>query len=274
MPIDRVVRLSSVAGVSGRGRPQAGGQESGVDMASPGRGRGGLSAARSGDGFSDRVFYCRRCSMVARGLHVPAGWYLLERSVGHRGKHLRLGMYCSLRCLLAAGEDLRVGESDHAQRLGLAADPDRDRRRLIERAKTLLHSGHTIRQAAEVLELPTGALRTWLRAAGVRVGAEGTMDGPTNAPTTATAGSGVAAVRSPVATLHEMAQAGRLRDLQFEGSSSGPDHARTFAATASVRIVTEEGAIDEPVVGRGSGRSKSAAKTAAAADLLATLQWP
>ena len=195
----------------------------------------------------------------------------IKRSVGHRGKHLRLGMYCSLSCLLEAGEDLRVGDSDHAQRLGLAADPDRNRRRLVERAETLLHSGHTIRQAAEVLELPTGALRTWLRAAGVRVGAEGTMDAPASAATADAAGAGVAVGRSPVARLYEMAQAGRLRDLRFEGSSSGPDHARTFAATASVCVVTDAGALGEPVVGRGSGGSKSAAKTAAAADLLAAL---
>ena len=220
--------------------------------------------------------------MVTRGLHVPPGWYLLERSVGGRGRHLRLGMYCSLSCLLAAGEELRVGESEHADRLGLAADPDRDRRRLLERAETLLHSGHTIRQAAEVLGLPVGGLRTWLRAAGIRVGAEGTL-GPAG---TAVAGTrpdpGSPEGHSPVGTLYEMTQAGRLRDLRFALDSTGPDHDPTFTATASALLITEEvtgvpgshqsDLPGRPIAGRGSGPSKTTAKTAAATDLLATLR--
>lgn len=245
------------------------GDEAGVP---PGRRRGGLSATRAGDEFSERTFFCRRCTLVSRGLYVPAGWYLLERSVGQRGRHLRLGMYCSLSCLLEAAEDLRVGESEHADRLGFAADPARDRRRMVERAETLLHSGHTIRQAAEVLEIPTGALRTWLRAVGVRVGTDGTMGGAGKPEVDETQGSSVPQQRSPVAALYELVQAGRLRNLRFDGASSGPDHARTFTATASAEVVRDPGSPGRPVVGQGSGGSKSAAKTEAAADLLRALE--
>ena len=117
-------------------------------------------------GEVERAYYCRACNLTTRAHNVPPGWYLLDRSAGGRGKHLRLGMYCSLSCLLEHAEELRAGEHAHAGHLGLAADPDRDRARLLERADTMLTAGLTLRQAANTLDITPAALRTWLRAAG------------------------------------------------------------------------------------------------------------
>jgi hypothetical protein len=230
-------------------------------------------------GEVERAYYCRACNLTTRARNVPPGWYLLDRSAGGRGKHLRLGMYCSLSCLLDHTEELRAGEREHAGRLGLAADPERDRARLLERADTMLTAGLTLRQTAETLDIPPGALRTWLRAAGK----------PTHYTDTTTlaggaeAGAGPAAAAvgaggppSPIAVLHQLRDAGHLLALAITVTGAGgPDHQPTFTAEARA----ETPATDQPrtsgvVTGRGTGPSKAAAKTAAAAVLLRQLTTP
>jgi len=62
-------------------------------------------------------------------------------------------------------------------RRGLPADAARGRARLVEVGQTLLHHGATIRAAGDELGMPTSTLRHWLREAGVRVGADGTLSG-------------------------------------------------------------------------------------------------
>lgn len=73
----------------------------------------------------------------------------------------------------AAGSDLAAAEQDAGVRRG---PPVRRRARLVEIAQTLLHREATIRAAGDELSVPTSALR-WLREAGFRIGADGTLTG-------------------------------------------------------------------------------------------------
>jgi hypothetical protein len=269
------------------------------------RPRGGTDAAASRPfGQSvERSFYCRSCRLTARGRWVPAGWYVLERAAGGGARHLRVGLYCSLDCLAAAGDDLAAAEQDAGARRGLPADAARDRARLLETAQTLLHQGATIRAAGDELGLPTSTLRHWLREAGVRVGADGTLTGsasPTPSPATdepvvhndrdggghgaapgpaapAPAGEPAAPVpadaapaaggRAPVQALNELAQAGYVTDLAFENAAEGEAHRPVFTCAVTARVTGVVG----PVSARGTGGSKAAAKASAAAALLAAL---
>ena len=150
------------------GSPAAGGPRRGADAA----------ASRPFGQVAERSFYCRSCRLAARGRWIPAGWYVLERAAGGGGRHLRVGLYCSLGCLAAAaGGDLAEAEQDAGAWHGLPAGAARGRARLVEIAQTLLHQGATIRAAGDELGVPTSALRHWLREAGVRVGADGTLTG-------------------------------------------------------------------------------------------------
>jgi transposase-like protein len=140
------------------------------------------AAARPFGQSVERSFYCRSCRLTARGRWVPAGWYVLERAAGGGARHLRAGLYCSLDCLAAAGSDLAAAEQDATARRGLPAEAARDRARLVEIAQTLLHQGATIRAAGDELGVATSTLRHWLREAGVRVGADGTLTGSAAPP--------------------------------------------------------------------------------------------
>lgn len=233
----------------------------------------------------ERSFYCRSCRIAARGRWVPAGWYALERSTGGGARHLRVGLYCSLDCLAAAGNDLAAAEQD-ATRRGLPADTARDRARLTEIAQTLLHRGATIRAAGDELGVPTSTLRHWLREAGVRVGADGTLNGPDGpaAPRSgneasgargaedgggvpATADGGPDADPTAVQTLNELTQAGYVTELAWQSAADGAANQPVFTCTVTARV----SGITGPVTARGTGGSKAAAKASAAAALLAAL---
>lgn len=203
----------------------------------------------------ERSYFCRSCHMVARGRWVPAGWYLLERAVGGAGRHLRLGVYCSVDCLVRAKDELAEG----ARRGVLAAETtDRDRARLMEIARTMMHSGMTVRQAGDHLEIPTSTLRHWLREVGLELGPNGTLAEPEPAPVKAKpAGGG-----SAVSALNELAQAGVVSDIHYEYESHGPPHAPTFACTASVTSASDRRRATE------IGDTKAAAKASAAKALL------
>jgi hypothetical protein len=175
----------------------------------------------------ERSYFCRSCHIVARGRWVPAGWYLLERSVGGAGKHLRLGVYCSVDCLVRVKGELAEG----ARRGALAAETtDRDRARLTEIARTMLHSGMTVRQAGDHLEITTSTLRHWLREAGLELGPKRTLADPEPAPVKAKPPGG----RSAVSALNELGQAGVVSDIRYEIETHGPPHAPTSACTASL----------------------------------------
>lgn len=273
----------------GSGSPAAEQPRRGLDVA----------ASRPFGQSVERSFYCRSCRLTARGRWVPAGWYVLERAVGGGGRHLRVGLYCSLDCLAAAGGDLAAAEQDAAARRGLPAGTARVRARLVEIAETLLHRGATIRAAGDVLGVPTSTLRLWLREAGVRVGADGTLTGSAS-PALSPAGTGkppgmdeeehgsggrgtgeelaapaagdlppapAAVSGAPVQTLNELAQAGYVTDLAWQSVAEGAAHQPVFSCTATARV----SGIAGPVTARGTGGSKAAAKASAAAALLAGL---
>ena len=218
---------------------------------------------------------------------------MLERSVGGGGRHLRVGLYCSLSCLATAGDRLAEAERDVGARRGLPAGVERDRLRLVDIAQTLLHQGATIRAAGDQLEVPTSTLRHWLREAGVRVGADGTLTGPADLapprgmtgkdrgdgkPGAATGhGTLSAAGRprsappatggSPVQALNELAQAGYVADVAWETGAEGAAHQPLFTCTVTATVTGIAG----PVRARATGGSKAAAKASAAAALLAAL---
>ncbi len=205
-----------------------------------------------------------------------------------------MGLYCSLDCLAAAGNDLAAAQQDAGARRGLPVAGARDRERLVGIAQTLLHQGATIRAAGDELGVPTSTLRHWLREAGVRVGADGTLTGPvgpapsppgtdekeqgsggrgTAAGPAARASAGVPppapAVISgePVQTLNELAQAGYVTDLAWESAAEGAAHRPVFSCTVTAKV----SGITGTVSARGTGGSKAAAKASAAAALLAGL---
>jgi hypothetical protein len=251
-----------------------------------------VAASRPFGQVAERSFYCRSCRLAARGRWIPAGWYVLERAAGGGGRHLRVGLYCSLGCLAAAASgDLAEAEQDAGARHGLPAGAARGRARLVEIAQTLLHQGATIRAAGDELGVPTSALRHWLREAGVRVGADGTLTGSatpappgkdkdgaahsmaagprTPAPAAASGSPPASAAVSgaPVQALHELAQAGYVTDLAWETGVDGAAHRPVFSCTVSARVTGMPG----PARARGTGGSKAAAKASAAAALLARL---
>jgi Double-stranded RNA binding motif len=243
------------------------------------RRRGGLAATRGGGQLNERTFFCRSCQMVERGLWVPSGWYLLERAPGGSGRHLRLGLYCSLACLMEAAGELAQGAAEHADRLGLDSEDAHNRRRtrILETAQTLIHGGMSIRQAAESLEVPTVALRTWLRAAGISVGATGTPPGadrpqpgpPARTPPAGPPSPPVNPVNpvNPVSRVNELAQQGTLTDLRWDTEQTGPPHRPTFTVTATARPAGAATAI----TASGNGTTKTEAKAQAAAALLTAL---
>jgi ribonuclease R len=140
--------------------------------------------------------------------------------------------------------------------------------------------------------VPTSTLRHWLREAGVRVGADGTLTGSADpAPPGVTSedhagdkpdaaagqGTSPAAGRpqpaplaiggSPVQTLNELAQAGYVAGLAWETGAEGAGHQPLFTCTVTATATGIAGWVRA----RGTGGSKAAAKASAAAALLAAL---
>jgi hypothetical protein len=46
-----------------------------------------------------RSWYCRTCGLEEIGLHVPQGWYRLERKGTQSPPWARLGLFCSIECI-------------------------------------------------------------------------------------------------------------------------------------------------------------------------------
>jgi endogenous inhibitor of DNA gyrase (YacG/DUF329 family) len=241
-----------------------------VPRPTPGR---ELGPAQHAGGRDERPFYCRTCQLVTMGRWVPAGWYSIERAPGGAGRHLRLGLYCSLSCLIAAQEALTAGEREYAVRRGLPVDPDRDRARVIDTAQTLLHRGMTIRQIGEVLDVPNSTLRHWLR------GIDAPEPAPARGPRPTTAAAGIAALlttgrdqgKPSVSIVNELEQAGYLATVTWTIDVTGPSHQPDFTVTLTATTPTQ---IETParawtVV--GTAATKTAARSAAAENLLTTL---
>ncbi|MGH9068518.1 MAG: hypothetical protein ACRD0J_13680 [Acidimicrobiales bacterium] len=207
----------------------------------------------------DRTFFCHTCQLVARERWVPAGWYMVERSLGGGGHHLRLGLYCSVDCMLGAGEELTVGEAAHAERLGLPSHTARDQARVVDKVVTLLHQGATVRQAGDALGVPTSTLRVWLRSAGIKVGTTGTLGPPPPRPERP-----ILPGINPVSRCNEAAQAGLLSELSWATEATGPPHAPSFTVTVRATWVRD----GRGVSAQGQGSTKVGAKAVAAAELL------
>jgi hypothetical protein len=200
---------------------------------------------------------------------LPAGWYLLERAPGGKGRHIRLGLYCSVACLVRAGEMLEAGAAEHAARMDLPTEEDRrrERERVIEVAQTLLSGGLSIRQAAESLNVATFTLKAWLKEANIQIG----QASISHAAASATGVSEPVLApgeHHPVSVLNEWTQQGRIDGVDWHLEAICPSHAPAFTATATARPAGSMG----PISAQGSGASKTVARAAAAAALLARLQ--
>jgi hypothetical protein len=190
-------------------------------------------------------------------------------------------MYCSLMCLADPGlEVLEAGQREHATRLGLPADPVRDRARIVDLATTYLSRGWSVRQIGDTLDVQTAVLNGWLRESGTVV-VRGTLTG--DASTKPAARTGVSAggtrsvasilatstpaqPRNAVSLLNELVQGGHVRDVTWsvEVSGRGVDQRHTAHVNAN-------GADGTPLMGEGTAPGKADARAAAAADLVATL---
>ncbi|MEU7868121.1 hypothetical protein [Dactylosporangium sp. NPDC049140] len=143
----------------------------------------------------------------------------------------------------------------------LAAETtDRDRARLTEIACTMMHSGMTIRQAGEHLQIPTSTLRHWLREAGIELWSNGTLADQEPAPAKAMPVSG----GSAVSALNELAQAGVVGDIRYEFETHGcrRTHRPSPALPRSLTSASERRRATE------IGDTKAAAKASAAKTLL------
>jgi len=239
----------------------------------------------------ERSWFCRGCQKATRGKWVPAGWYTIQRSAGGAGRHLRLGMYCSLMCLADPGlEVLEAGQREHATRLGLPADPVRDRARIVDLATTYLSKGWSVRQIGDTLDVQTAVLNGWLREAGTVV-VRGTLTGEVPPPTPPStqprkdgevspasklgvrsvaeilATSTPALPRNPVSLLNELAQAGHVQDVTWSVKATSAPH----AAQEHTARVSARSADGTPLAGNGTAPGKADARAAAAIDLMASL---
>jgi hypothetical protein len=222
----------------------------------------GTGAAAQRERTGERSFFCRTCLIAATGRWVPTGWYMVERSVGGSGTHRRLGLYCSLECLMGAREAFEHAEAAHNRLIGLADDPARARERLVETAQTLLATGMSVRAVGDELGVPTKALRAMLTAAGLELPAAPPPDGTPTA-----AGS-----KNPLMLINELVQRGRLREVIWSVTNTGPAHRPVFTARVGAEAWSTAGW--KPVSVQGQASSKAAARTAAAEALAAALTDP
>ncbi|WP_344923485.1 putative dsRNA-binding protein [Streptosporangium oxazolinicum] len=166
---------------------------------------------------------------------------------------------------MRAGEMLEAGAAEHAARMDLPTEEDRrrERTRVTDIAQTLLSGGLTIRQAAESLMVKTFTLKAWLKEAGIQI----SPAAPVVAESSKSSGGVGSGERHPVSVLNELTQQGRIEAVTWTVESTGPSHAPAFTASAATHLL----ATNTPVRGQGSGASKAAARSAAAAVLLTGL---
>ncbi|WP_049564940.1 hypothetical protein [Streptomyces sp. SBT349] len=220
----------------------------------------------------ERGYSCRTCGKTDRGHFIPAGWYLVQRSSGHGEKHFRLGLFCAVRCLIAGQRRLEEGQAAHAEYLGLEEEYA-EHAALIERAIHLMHDSKlSIRQTGDLLGIATDDLRRWLRAGDICIDDDERLESPQipgqrQAPLPIADFIARRTHSSPVSAVHELEQAGYLRDLTWHCTPTGPPHQPVFTSAVSTVLADT----DEPAAAQSRRSTKSAAKTAAAQALLSQL---
>ncbi|MGW1785553.1 hypothetical protein ACWCQQ_41670 [Streptomyces sp. NPDC002143] len=210
--------------------------------------------------------------MATHGQYVPAGWYALQRATGKSEKHLRLGLYCSLPCLMRSHRRLEESAATHAERLQLPADDIQHYADLLEQVLGDLNEGMTVREAGDRHGIPTNTLRGWLETASISIGADDRYSGAgasTRQPPPLSAGQlrSLRQGRSAISVVNELEQKQILVDVAWEDSRTGPAHKPlfTFSVTA---IRADDGT---PLRAEGRSTTKTAARTAAAEDLVQQL---
>ncbi|TDB81151.1 hypothetical protein E1264_33115 [Actinomadura sp. KC216] len=142
--------------------PDIAGHEDALDDAS--------SIRRYPDEREERGYFCRHCGRIKHGFYLPSGWYIVQRATGHGNKHHRLGLYCNSRCLMSSHSRLQRGHEQHAARLRLPTDEIDEPALILEEALHLMHDKNlSIRQAGDLLDVPTSVLRAWLSAGGISI---------------------------------------------------------------------------------------------------------
>lgn len=219
-----------------------------------------------------RDYLCRSCGRSEHGTFVPAGWYTVNRALGGHVKHRRLGLYCTLACLMKAHRQLQAGAAEHADYLGLPADDRAVLDSLFEEAhRYVVGDKLSVRDAGNLLGVPTRVLRDWFHSAGISV-----TDAVTDAvPGGTTAQTGPETIadflrakrHSPaVSVIGELKDATHLTALDWVYAATGPAHQPTF--TCTVAVTTAAG---ESIVQRAQGSKKPMAKSAAAEQLITRL---
>lgn len=217
-----------------------------------------------------RDFFCHSCGVRRYGHDAPAGWYTLLQATGGTSKP-RATLYCTLPCLIKAERQLQSG-TPHSVKLRDRTLDDKARlTRRLEQMFALLHNGMTLRQAGDVLEMPTETVRSWLADAGISIDVNGRLAMPAVPPSTQQAPT--QSLRefvtahpggSPISIVYELEQAGHIGKPDWSEHVAGPSHKPTFTYTVST-VLTVDGAT---VAAEAEGHSKADAKTAAARALI------
>ncbi|MGW6454418.1 double-stranded RNA binding motif domain-containing protein [Streptomyces sp. NPDC055078] len=179
-------------------------------------------------------------------------------------------MYCTIACLARGSDRMREKTTGPEDRLHL-----NDRaRELVERALGLMHSGLTVRQAGDTIDVRTETLRSWFGSAGIAIDGHGMLAGvqdPSHArQQRPSAIVGFLAERlggSPVSAVNELAQIRMLLDLRWQTANEGPPHAPLFTTTVTAIRADE----DTTVTASGRSKRKSEAKSRAAEQLVRVL---
>lgn len=214
------------------------------------------------------MYYCRSCGRAEDGTFVPAGWYSIHRAIGAQEQQRRLGLYCTLTCLIKAQRHLQEGAATHADELGLPANDRAVLESLFEQAhRYILEDGFSVRDAGDLLGIPTDVLRSWFASAGISLttGAVEPTIHPQVSENMAEFLAGQTG-RSPLSTVNELKQKRFLAKMTWGESVTGPAHSPVFTCTGKATLA--DGRVVEL---RARGRSKSAAKTAAAQRIVDSL---
>ncbi|OIK08111.1 hypothetical protein BIV23_01205 [Streptomyces monashensis] len=144
---------------------------------------------------------------------------------------------------------------------------------LIERAIQLMHDSKlSIRQTGDLLGISTDDLRRWLRAGNICFDEDerltpAKVPGQRQAPLPIGDFLAQRIHPSPVGAANELEQAGYLRNLTWNCTTTGPSHRPTFSYAVSAVLA----ATGEPVSAQANRGTKTTAKAAAAEALLGQL---
>ncbi|GAA1706795.1 hypothetical protein GCM10009745_63330 [Kribbella yunnanensis] len=164
---------------------------------------------------------------------------------------------------------LDVAVAKHAKDVGL---PPGDRSvldSLFEQAhRYVFEDNLSVREAGDMLGIPTQVLRQWFRAAGISTAGPAPLESMPKQKATRSIADFLRTRHgsSPISAIHELEQAGHIRARRWSDSRTGPAHQPTF--TCAVQVTTAEGS---DFSAEGMGTSLQSAKTHAAAHLIDTM---